>query len=565
MDMYFRVNMNGTEAYQRLHPKTDRDVCRSEATKNIAKPSIQQKISSRLDAMAMPKNEILARLGGMARASTLPFIRVTEDGFTYFDFNHPDAMEYMYLIKKIKTKRTRKLLGSEPWEDEWVEVELHDAQAALEKLARYHRLDKGEEDNSTNIIALSSLPAESISPTFLTVYRDIRNNGHAEYLLKGGRGSTKSSFTSLAFIYLLINNPQVHGLALRQVANTLRDSVYSQLLWAIQMLGLEERFKCTTSPLEMEYTPTRQKIFFRGADKPEKIKSIKPVFGYIGLLWFEELDQFRGAEGVRNIEQSVLRGGDLTWEFKTYNPPKTNANWVNKYALITKNSQYQHHSTYLDVPTEWLGKTFLNEAEHLQEINEDAYNHEYLGIVTGTGGMVFENLELREITDEEIATFERPLRGIDWGYFPDPFSFGIMHYDSARMILYIYGEFRTNRTGNRKAYDELVRLGLINRTDLIVADSAEPKSVADFREYGANIIGAEKGADSVDYSMKWLQSLSKIVIDPRRAPAHAQEFAEYELEKDKDGEYISSYPDKNNHGIDDVRYATNLHWRKRGK
>ncbi len=569
MEMYFRCNMNGTEAYSRLHPKVSREVCRTKAAELVAKGNIQQQISERLEKMAMPKSEVLARLTGMARASQLPFIRITDDGFVYFDFNNPDAVEYMYLIRKIKTKRTRRLEGkgeaAEPWEDEWVEVELHDAQQALEKLGRYYRLEKGEDDRSSTAGALASLPAELIAPSFFPVYRDLRNNGHTEYLLKGGRGSTKSSFASLAFIFLLVNNPTVHGLALRQVANTLRDSVYSQLVWAIQVLGLEEQFKCTTSPLEIEYLPTRQKIYFRGADKPEKIKSIKPVFGYIGLLWFEELDQFHGPEAIRNIEQSVLRGGDLTWEFKTYNPPKTNANWVNKYALIPKENQLQHHSTYLEVPADWLGRTFLDEAEFLKGINGQAYDHEYMGVVTGTGGMVFENVELREITDEEIAGFDRPLRGLDWGYFPDPLSFGLMHYEPARMTLYIYGEFRANRMGNRKVYDKLLKLGLIDRKGLIIADSAEPKSVADFREYGANIIGAEKGPDSVDYSMKWLQSLVKIVIDPKRAPYHSQEFTEYELEKDKDGNYISAYPDKNNHGIDDTRYATNLFWRQRGK
>jgi phage terminase large subunit len=100
---------------------------------------------------------------------------------------------------------------------------------------------------------------------------------------------------------------------------------------------------------------------------------------------------------------------------------------------------------------------------------------------------------------------------------------------------------------------------------LIIADSAEPKSIADFREYGANIRGAEKGPDSVNYSMKWLQSLAKIVIDPARAPHHAQEFSEYELEQDRNGEFISAYPDKNNHAIDDVRYALNLLWRRPGR
>ena len=101
--------------------------------------------------------------------------------------------------------------------------------------------------------------------------------------------------------------------------------------------------------------------------------------------------------------------------------------------------------------------------------------------------------------------------------------------------------------------------------DLIIADSAEPKSVADFRAYGANIRGAEKGPDSVDYSIKWMQSLAEIVIDGERAPYSAEEFLGYELEQDKNGDFISEYPDKNNHFIDGARYSKNLIWRKRGQ
>ncbi len=561
--------MNGTEAYSRLYPKATRDSCRTLAANLLAKVGIQALISTRLDEMAMTKNEVLARLSGMARASTFPFIRVTDEGFVYFDFSNPDAMEYLYLIKKIKTKRTRRLEGkgeiAEPWEDEWVEVELYDSQAALEKLGRYHRLEQPDQDVSTTVNNLSSLPADLIAPSFFNIYRDIKDRKHMEYLLKGGRGSTKSSFTSLIIIYLLTNNPGVHALAMRQVANTLRDSVYAQLIWAINMLGLEDSFKCTTSPLEIEYLPTKQKIFFRGADKPEMVKSIKPSFGHIGILWIEELDQMRGPEAVRKIEQSVLRGGEEMWVFKTYNPPRSNGNWVNKYVLIPKENQLQHHSTYIDVPVEWLGQTFIDEAEHLKNVNFDAYRHEYLGEVVGTGGMVFENVTLRQITDAEIEQFDHISQGIDWGFYPDPFAWGKNHYDANRLKLYIFDEKKLQKTSNRKAFDILVKEKGYKKSELIIADSAEPKSIADFREYGANIIGAEKGSESVFYSIKWMQSLVEIVIDPVRCPEHAQEFTAYELMQDKDGNFISQYPDKNNHFIDETRYSRNANWRKRGQ
>jgi phage terminase large subunit len=110
----------------------------------------------------------------------------------------------------------------------------------------------------------------------------------------------------------------------------------------------------------------------------------------------------------------------------------------------------------------------------------------------------------------------------------------------------------------------LVKYGL-TKNDLLICDSAEPKSVADMREYGANARGAEKGQDSVRYSMRWLENLTSIVIDPTRAPYTSQEFIAYEYEQNKQGEIISEYPDKDNHAIDSVRYALNNLWRQRGQ
>jgi phage terminase large subunit len=362
---------------------------------------------------------------------------------------------------------------------------------------------------------------------------------------------------------LIIHNPEWHVLATRQVKDTLRDSVYSQLVWAINYLGLSERFKCTTSPLEITYIPTGQKIYFRGGDDPLKIKSIKPRFGYINVIWFEELDQFRGEAAVRSIVQSAIRGGDKAFIFKSFNPPRSRNNWVNKWLEIPRDDRYVHESDYRTVPVEWLGKTFIDEAEFLQEVNPSAYEHEYLGIPTSTGGLVFENVEARAITNEEIAEFDRVLHGLDWGYFPDPAHYARCHYDAARLTLYIFQEYRGYKHSNRQMYDALVERGL-SPADTLICDSAEPKSIADLREYGASARGAEKGPESVRYSMKWLQSLRKIVIDNQRAPYTAEEFLNYEHEMDRDGEYISDYPDKNNHGIDAVRYATNRIWKRRG-
>ena len=421
----------------------------------------------------------------------------------------------------------------------------------------------GNKDNQ-----LLSIPADLIAPDFLASHRAIKSGKYTEYVEDGGRGSTKSSFISLELVVLLINNPTWHALATRQVKDTLRDSVYSQLLWAINELGIAEKWKCTTSPLEMEYLPTGQKIYFRGADDPAKIKSLKPPFGHIALLWFEELDSFRGAEVVRSIEQSAIRGGDAAYIFKSFNPPRTAQNWANKYVKVPNEKRWHHTSNYLNVPVEWLGKAFIEQAEFLKSVNPEAYEHEYMGVANFAGGMVFHNIEQRSITDDEIAQFDRVGQGIDWGWYPDPFAWTRSHYDPARLTLYIFDEYRSNRQSNRETYAYLYDDAdgkHAPKDELLIADSAEPKSIGDYKAYGANIRGAEKGPDSRKYSYKWLQSLLKIVIDPVRCPNTATEFQDCEYEQDKDGNYISEYPETNDHFIDSVRYRTNKIWMKRGE
>lgn len=361
-----------------------------------------------------------------------------------------------------------------------------------------------------------------------------------------------------------MKNPEMHAVVMRQVADTMRGSIYQQVKWAIDALGLSEEFDATVSPLEITRKSTGQKIYFRGADDPGKVKSIKVPFGYIGILWLEELDQFTGPESVRKIEQSVIRGGDVAYIFKTFNPPKSASNWANKYIKIPKATRLVTESTYLDIPQKWLGKPFIDEAEFLKETNPDAYENEYLGVPNGSGGSVFDNLVIRAITDEEIAQFDNIKNGVDWGFYPDKYAFVRVHYDAARLRLYIWQEYTCQKKRNKQTAEELIKLG-ITGNDLLTCDSAENKSIEDYRAYGLFARPANKGPDSRTYSYKWLQSLREIIIDNVRCPVAAQEFMEYEYERDKDGEVISGYPDGNDHTIDATRYATNSIWKRRGE
>lgn len=394
--------------------------------------------------------------------------------------------------------------------------------------------------------------SEKIGPAFYDIAHDIFHHGHTHYDFSGGRGSLKSSTVSIIVPLLLVGNPGTHALVLRKVANTIRDSVYAQYIWAIGELGMAAYWEAKVSPMELIYKPTGQKIMFRGADDPMKIKSIKVPFGYIAVTHFEEKDQFAGRAEIRNILQSTMRGGSVFWNFESYNPPISRDNWANKDSLEERADRLCHKSTYLQAPPDWLGEQFLAEAEHLKATDDRAYQHEYLGIPVGTGGNVFENLELREITDEEMSHFDQIYQGVDYGWFPDPFAFIRLHYDRARETIYLMDEIYQNKLTNEASGDIIIQRGY--KDAYITCDSAEPKSVADYRAMGLPAKAAIKGPGSVDYGMKWLQR-RKIVIDRKRTPNAYNEFVNYEYERNKDGDIISGYPDANNHLIDATRYA----------
>lgn len=503
----------------------------------------------------MGKSEILARWSEQARANINEFVEIDAKTGQIVNLNDDALMVNGNLVKSIKTSNGR---------TNSIGIELHDHQKALDKLYKAQGFDKPEE--VTESMAYNcEIPAVAVGPKFFDFLRAIESSKYSEFLATGGRGSLKSSTISLAIVKLLVNNPNMHAFVTRQMAKTIGVSVYPQLLWAFDKLGYSNMIHATTSPYRIIFEPTGQRIIFDGASDESAFKSIKLPFGYIGIGWFEELDQFRGAAAVRKIEQSIFRGGDRYFNFKSFNPPPTQMNWANQYWNEEKAGQFKHFSNYLDTPRDWLGDFFFDEAEHLKKTNPRAYEHEYMGVVTGLGGMVFENLEEREITKEEIMQFDHVGHGLDWGWFPDPLAWTKSHYDYTRHILYIFDEYVTLKTKNFDAWNYLHNEKGVQFDDLIIADSEDNKSIADFREYGSNCIGAEKGPGSVDYSYKWLQSLFKIVIDKKRCPVTWKEFSQAEYQQDSDGNYISAYPEDDNHCIDSVRYRTNPIWRKRGK
>ena len=401
--------------------------------------------------------------------------------------------------------------------------------------------------------------SDLIAPSFYELHWDVVEERHTRYKLYGGRGSMKSSFVSVEIPLGIMQDPEANAICFRKVGNTLEGSVFNQLLWAIDVLGVSHLWKVSKSPLRLSYKRSKdapeQQIIFKGCDDPDKTKSIKVRHGYFKYVWFEERAEFDGEEEERSILQSVLRGGEHYTVFYTWNPPKSINNWVNQDVLTNDDPDTLcHFSTYLTAPRAWLSEQFLADAELLKQRNRQAYRHEYLGEAVGTGGKVFDNVTLREITAEERARFDRIRQGLDFGFAGDPLAFIRMHYDRKHQTLYILNEVYAVELGNSRAVE------LIRQADPqglpITADSAEPRSIASFRELGLKVVGAKKGPGSVEHGIEFLaRDIDEIVIDPETCPNAAREFAGYEMDRDRYGNFKGSYPDRDNHAIDAVRYA----------
>ena len=350
----------------------------------------------------------------------------------------------------------------------------------------------------------------------------------------------------------------ITALCVRKVKDTLSESVYEQLKECINILGVEQYFDFRVSPLQIIYKPRGNKIIFRGADDPQKIKSLKVAKFPVADLWIEELAEFKNEDEITTIEQSVLRAelpkGLYYSFFYSYNPPKRKQSWVNKKFNISVKpaNTYIHHSTYLDNPH--ISKETVSEADEMKEKNPLKYRWIFLGEPIGSGVVPFSNLVFRKITDEEVASFDNIRQGNDWGYATDPLAFVRLHYDKTRRKIYFIDEIYGVKLFNRELADRLKKKGYDKM--LTIADSAEPKSISEMKcEYDCNFKGAKKGPGSVEYGENWLDDLEEIVIDVNRTPNVAREFESIDYQTDRDGNAKAKLEDKDNHTIDATRYA----------
>ncbi len=410
-------------------------------------------------------------------------------------------------------------------------------------------------------------PPVNVADLFISrfdrVFNAVMGGPESEFWMSGGRGSTKSSFISLCVILLIVAFPFANAVVVRRQSNTLRDSVFPQLQWAVSALGLDGFFVAQVSPMRIVYAPTGQMVVFRGLDDPKKAKGVTFTKGYCAIQWFEEVDQCDSWDDVRSALKSFKRGGGRFWTFYSYNPPVTAWSWANRQRLEMerKPGVLCDHSTYLDVVAcgreGWIGEPFVEEAEYLRETNPRAYAWEMLGEVTGTGGAVFENLVRVPLCSEDVSSFGNRRNGVDFGWFPDPWRLVRSEWQPSRRRLIVFEERSANKATPRDT-GGIIResLGACGEQgEPVWCDDAGATEIGVYRrECGINARAAGKGGLR-RASYQWLAGLREIAIDPERCPLTYEELALCEFAKDRQGRWVDDYRDGNDHSIDAIRYS----------
>lgn len=402
-----------------------------------------------------------------------------------------------------------------------------------------------------------------LAPSFLEPHRIIQRAEQRDMWMAGGRGSTKSSWASLELVYHIERHADQHALVMMRYKNQIRDSAYAQVVWAIHALGVQDDYDLPDSTFRIRKRSTGQLIVFKGCDNPNKVKGIKLPFGYIGFVWVEEADMFRGMAEIRKVLQSATRGGPAAIRVFTFNPPRTKACWINQEMERRRDAgEPVYASTYLDVPPEWLGEQFVADAEELKRIDPQAYDHEYMGLPVGLGGDVFDRVDFRPVTDEEIAAFDNVRCGQDFGWRPDPWAFTMSEWRPGSRTLVTFGEDGGNELQpNEQAErikealtwpDEEGEEPSFHRLR-VLSDDGNPQHIAAQREEGVDARAAGKGGLRMR-SYEWLASVNW-VIDPNRCPRLAREVRDMQYEQGPDGEFLNSIPDGNDHWVDAVRYS----------
>ena len=389
---------------------------------------------------------------------------------------------------------------------------------------------------------------------FNSVYLPHLDNMARTQIYYGGSSSGKSVFVAQRCIYDLLRGGRNY-LVTRQVARTVRGSVYQQLTRIIDEWGVGSLFTINKSDMLITCQNGYQ-IIFGGLDDVEKLKSIVPAKGSVTDIWVEEATETERATVKQLLKRQ--RGGDEETPKRltlTFNPVlQTSWIYTDYFApLGWADSQTEYTSDTLSILKTWyIHNRFLtpDDIADLENERDEYFRSVYTfgnwGIL---GDVIFTNWTVEDLSGMQ-AQFTNRRHGLDFGFSSDPAAVVQTHYDKPRKIIYIYDELYERGLTNDVLADEILKAC---GKDTVICDSAEPKSVTELRLLGVNALAAKKGKDSVNHGIQWLKQ-QKIVID-KKCINTQNEFRQYQWKQDKDGNALRQPIDRNNHILDALRYA----------
>jgi phage terminase, large subunit, PBSX family len=386
-------------------------------------------------------------------------------------------------------------------------------------------------------------------------YKDFWNFKGRYRVCKGSRGSKKSKTTALFFIYSMMKYPGANLLVVRKVYRTLKDSCFTDLKWAINILGVQDYWSVKESPLEIIYIPTGQKILFRGLDDPLKVTSITVETGNLCWAWIEEAYEINKEQDFNMLDESI-RGTVEEPLYKqitlTFNP-WNERHWLKKRFFDVEDENIMAKTTNY-MCNEWLDDSDKKLFEDMKKNNPRRYQVAGLGNWGIVEGLVYENWEEKEFDVNEISKRKgvKSAFGLDFGYTNDPSAFFCGLIDVANKEIYVFDEIYKNAMKNRQIAEEIIRKGY--GKEKIVADSQEPKSIDELYDLGLKgIRKSRKGRDSINNGVQYIQDY-KIIIHPR-CVNFITEISNYMWDKDKFDNPVNKPVDDFNHLMDAMRYA----------
>lgn len=393
----------------------------------------------------------------------------------------------------------------------------------------------------------------------LNIHKEVFNDAYVPYIYDdtrlqifyGGSSSGKSYFLAQRAVLDVAQGGRNY-LICRNVANTIRKSVYNEIIKAISFFKLDMYFNINKSDMIITCANGYQ-LLFAGLDDTEKIKSITPEKGVITDIWVEEATETEYKK-VKQLNKRLRGRSKAKKRMALSFNPILQSHWIYREHFNNwDDSKVKYKDDHLLIlKTTYKDNRFLTpedvfDLEH--ETDKYYYDVYTLGNWGVIGAVIFKNWRVEDLTEiKKIASNFK--NGLDFGYANDPAAMLHTHYNKARKTIYILDElYGTDMTNDILAAEIKKRIG----NQYVICDSEDPKSIAELRQYGVKALGARKGPGSVNHGIQWLQQ-QNIVIDIK-CQNFKNEIQQYKWKEDKDGNVLTVPVDKYNHLLDALRYA----------